>query len=183
MRFWGSSVSRPSGGGHEEPQVSPYTAAPFEAVGIFQGEHEGKSRERPDPLDLAQEPGFGVALPGDPLQLSVVFADALGERADLLQDGSEGRQKRLRDVLRGVLVEAPRRALGQAGPEGLDCPADVVDQLRAAIYQRLPGADDCHVGLGVLAPVLEWVQELRVHSSQARARFSASTSSVLRLLA
>ena len=44
---------------------------------------------------------------------------------------------------------------------------DVVDQLRAAIYQRLPGTDDGHMSLRVFAPVLEWVQELRVHSCQA----------------
>src|SRR5215218_7641305 len=99
-----------------QPQVSPYRAALLEAVGVFNCEHEGERRERPYALDLAQEPGFRVALPTDPLQLSVVLAYALGERADLLQDGTQGRQKHLRDVLRGVLVEAHRRALGQAGP-------------------------------------------------------------------
>jgi len=43
----------------------------------------------------------------------------------------------------------------------------VVDQLRAAIYQSLPGADDGHVGLGALTPVLERVRELRVQARQA----------------
>jgi hypothetical protein len=43
----------------------------------------------------------------------------------------------------------------------------VVHELGAAIYQNLPGADDGHVSLALLASVLEWVQELRVHSSQA----------------
>jgi hypothetical protein len=67
----------------------------------------------------------------------------------------------------GPLVEAPRRALGQAGPEGFDRSSNVVDQLRAASYQRLPGADDRQMSLGALTPVLEWVEQLRVHSSQA----------------
>jgi hypothetical protein len=68
-------------------------------VGILQGEHEGKRRERPDPLDLAQELGFWVVLLRDRLQLAIVLADALGERADLLQDWTKGRQKRLGNVL------------------------------------------------------------------------------------
>ena len=51
--------------------------------------------------------------------------------------------------------------------EGLHASPNVVYQLRAAIYQCLPRADDGHVGLGVLAPVLERVQQLRVDSSQA----------------
>jgi hypothetical protein len=58
----------------------------------------------------------------DLLQPPVVLADALGERSDLLQDGLERWQKRLRDVLGRPLVEGPCGALmGQAGPEGLDC--------------------------------------------------------------
>jgi hypothetical protein len=43
----------------------------------------------------------------------------------------------------------------------------VVDQLRAAIHQRLPRADDGHVGLGIFAPVLERVQQLRIEACQA----------------
>ena len=69
--------------GGYEPQVHSYTAALFEAVRILQGEHERERRERPDPLDLAREIGFGVAFFGDGLQLAVVLANALGERAYL----------------------------------------------------------------------------------------------------
>src|SRR5215210_6171310 len=58
-------------------------------------------------------------------------------------------------------------ALGQAMTEGLDRSSNVVHELGAAIYQRLPGTDDSHMSLRVFAPVLEWVQELRVHSCQA----------------
>src|SRR5215217_4576886 len=121
------SISRLLGGGHK-PQVCSYRAALFEAVGVLhQGQHEGQRRERSDSLHLAQELGFlWVALLGDCLQLALVVPDALGERADRLQDGSEGRQKRLGDVPRRSVVEAPGRALGQAGPEGLDCSSEVV---------------------------------------------------------
>ena len=80
-------------------------------------------------------------------------------------------------------MEAPSRALGQAMTEGLDRSSDVVHQLGAATDQRLPGADDGHMGLRVFAPVLEWVQELRVNSCQASQILQASILSVLRLLA
>jgi hypothetical protein len=43
----------------------------------------------------------------------------------------------------------------------------VVYQLRAAIYQRLAGTDDGHMSLRVFAAVLEWIEQLRVHSCQA----------------
>src|SRR5215211_4390391 len=72
------SISRLVCGGHK-PQVCSYRAAPFEAVGVLQGQHEGKSRERSDSLHLAQELGFlWVALLGDRLQLAIVVPDALG---------------------------------------------------------------------------------------------------------
>src|SRR5215208_25854 len=64
-------------------------------------------------------------------------------------------------------MEGPCRALGQPSSEGLDRSADVIDQLRAGTHQRLPGADDGQVSLGVFAPMFEWVQQLRVHSCQA----------------
>jgi hypothetical protein len=64
-------------------------------------------------------------------------------------------------------MEGPGRALGQAMTEGLDRPADVVDKLGAAIYQRLPRADDRHVGLALFAPVPQRIQELGIHSCQA----------------
>jgi hypothetical protein len=43
----------------------------------------------------------------------------------------------------------------------------VVDQLRAAIHQCLARADDGHVSLGLFAPVLERIEQLRVQTSQA----------------
>ena len=86
-------------------------------------------------------------------------------------------------MLGRFVVEASGRALGQAGPEGFDRSPNVVDQLGAATNQRLTRADNGHVGLALLAPVLEWVQQLGVHSSQASQILKASISSVLRLLA
>ena len=150
----------------------------FEAAGILQGEHEGQRRERSDPLDLPQQVRFWVVLFRDRIQLSVVGSDALRKRADLLQDGPKGRQKRLGDVLFGPLVEAPGRALGQASPEGFDRSTDVGDQLRGGTHQRLTRADYGHMGLGLFAPVFEWVEQLRVEARKSLARLSASTSSV-----
>jgi hypothetical protein len=43
----------------------------------------------------------------------------------------------------------------------------VVYELRAATDQRLPGADDGHMGLGVFASVLQRVQQLRIEACQA----------------
>jgi hypothetical protein len=92
-------------------------------VGLFQRQHEGKRRKRSDSLDLAQEVGFvWVVLLRDRLQLPLVAPGmrSLSEPISLLQDGLEGRQKRLGDVLLGSLVEAPGRTFGQeASPEGL----------------------------------------------------------------
>ncbi len=117
-------------------------------------------------------PGAGARFPGSVLwrwfpARARVVADALCQRADRLKDGPKGRPERLGDVLRRSLMEASRRALGQAGPEGLDRSADVIDELCTATYQRLPGADDGQVSLALFAPVLERVQELRVQASQA----------------
>src|SRR5215203_684519 len=123
--------------GRYQPQVCPHRAALLEAVGIFQGEHEGERRERPDPLHLAQERGFlWVVLLGDRFELSVVSADALGERADRLEDRLESRTQGLRYVLGCPLVEGPCGALGQAMAEGLDRSPNVVDQLTSCV--RVP---------------------------------------------
>jgi hypothetical protein len=164
--FLGVPLSRAVGSWHE-PQVRPHRAALFEAVGVLQGKHERERRQRPYPLDLAQELRFGVMLFAERFQLSVVLTDTLGERADLLEDRPKGWPKRLGDVLGGSLVEAPCRALGQASPEGLHGSPNVVHELRAAIHQRLPRADQGYVGLALFAPVLERIQELRINPSQA----------------
>src|SRR5215212_1951684 len=71
-----------------QAQVCSYRATLFEAVGIFQCEHEGECGKRSDSLDLAQELGFWVMLFRDGFQLALVVADALRERSDLLQDGT-----------------------------------------------------------------------------------------------
>jgi hypothetical protein len=52
-------------------------------VGILQGEHERERRERADSLDLAQELRFGVGFLGNRLQLAIVLADTLCQRAYL----------------------------------------------------------------------------------------------------
>jgi hypothetical protein len=65
-------------GGRHQPQVGPYRAALFEAVGVLHGEHERERGERPDPFDPPQQIRFWVVLFRDRLQLSVVLADALG---------------------------------------------------------------------------------------------------------
>jgi hypothetical protein len=59
-------------------------ATPFQAVEILQREHESFRRKCSDPLDLAQELGFGVGLFSDGFQLSIVFADALRERTAIV---------------------------------------------------------------------------------------------------
>jgi hypothetical protein len=43
----------------------------------------------------------------------------------------------------------------------------VVHELGAATDQCLPGADDGHMSLGLFAPMLYGVEELRIHSCQA----------------
>src|SRR5215208_2650378 len=70
-------------------------------------------------------------------------------------------------MLSGSFVEASRRTLGQPSAEGFDRSADVVHKLRAATHQRLAGADDGQMSLGVYAPVLEWVEQLRIKTCQA----------------
>jgi hypothetical protein len=99
------SISRLILGWHK-PQVRSYRSAPFEAVGIFQGEHEGKCCKRSNPLDLAQEISLWIAHFGDLLQLSVVIADALCQGADLLQDGTQSRHEYLGYMLGRFVVEA-----------------------------------------------------------------------------
>ncbi len=79
-------------------------------------------------------------------------------------------------------MKAPRWALGKASPEGLHGSPSVVNQLRTGADQRLTRADDGQVSLGVLTPVFEWVEQLLGSKRAKRARFSASISSVLRLL-
>jgi hypothetical protein len=69
-------------GGHK-PQVCSYRAALCKAVGIFQGEHEGKRGKRSDPLHLAQELRFGVMCIRDLLQLALVVANTLCQGAYL----------------------------------------------------------------------------------------------------
>jgi hypothetical protein len=63
---------------------------------------------------------FGVLLFSDSLQLSVVFSDAPCERADRLEEGPEGRQESLGNVLGRLVMETHRRTLGQMGSKGFD---------------------------------------------------------------
>jgi hypothetical protein len=58
-----------------------------------------------------------------------------------------------------LVMETPGRALGETCPEGLDRPAHMVDQLGADAHQRLPGVDECQVGLAVRVPVLYGIQQ------------------------
>jgi hypothetical protein len=111
-------------GGWHQPQVRSDRAALFEAVGVFQRQHEGKRRKRSDSLHLAQEVGFvWVVLLRDRLQLPLVVPDPLGQRADLLQDGLEGRQKRLGDVLSAALLwKLLAGHLGKRAPKDLTAP-------------------------------------------------------------
>jgi hypothetical protein len=64
-------------------------------------------------------------------------------------------------------MEAPRWALGQAMTEGFDRSAHVVYELRAATDQCLTRADDGHVSLGIFAPMLERIEQLRIQACQA----------------
>jgi hypothetical protein len=51
--------------------------------------------------------------------------------------------------------------------EGLHGSPDVVYQLRTGTHQHLARADYAHMGLALLAPMLEWVQQLRIEACQA----------------
>jgi hypothetical protein len=148
----------------------------------LQSEHEGKRCKRSDSLDLVQELGFWVMLFRDGFQLPIVFADTLRKRAARFQDGSKDWPERIGDVLRRFVVESHRWAFGQPATKGLDCSSNVVYKLCAGTPQRLTRADDGHMGLGVFAPMLEWVQELRVKTYQASQIPKASIRSVLGLL-
>lgn len=64
-------------------------------------------------------------------------------------------------------MEARRRALGQAGSEGLDGSPNVVDQLCTGTDESLARTQQRKVGLGLLTAVLEWVQQLGVEAGQA----------------
>jgi hypothetical protein len=64
-------------------------------------------------------------------------------------------------------VEASGRALGQASPEGFDRSSNVVYELRAATDQCLTRADDGHVSLGIFAPMLERIEQLRIKMCQS----------------
>ena len=66
-----------------------------------------------------------------------------------------------------LLVEARRRALGQAVSERFHRPAHVVDHLGAATDQRLARMDYRQVSLGVAASVLHRVQKFRIGPSEA----------------
>ena len=119
--FLGVPVSRLVGGGHE-PQVCPYRTTLFEAVGIFQGEHERERRERPDPLNLAQELRLWIALLGDPLKLAVVVADALCQRADLLEDGPRAGRSASGMCSEARLWKLLAGHLGKRAPKDLTAP-------------------------------------------------------------
>src|SRR5215211_6330240 len=127
-RTWPNQEEVTVRGAHFVQEDSPHEIG--EAVDTFVRRTEGAwpppSFTLNLPLQAATVLILWVALLGDCLQLALVVPDALGERADRLQDGSERRQKRLGDVPRRSVVEAPGRALGQAGPEGLDCSSEVV---------------------------------------------------------
>jgi len=100
-------------------------------------------------------------------QPTIVFADALRQRAYRLKHRAKRRPQRLGYMLGSLVVEAPGRALGQASPKGLHGSPNVVDQLRARTDQRLPGADDRQMSLGVLTAVFERIKQLRIQTCQA----------------
>ena len=92
-------------------------------MGILQGEHERERRERPDPLDLAQEIGFGVAFFGDGLQLAVVLANALGERAYLCSRmGPKAGQSASGMCSEALLWKLLAGHLGKRAPKDLTAP-------------------------------------------------------------
>ena len=110
-------------GGWHEPQVRPYRAALLEAVRIFHRGHEGERCERPDPLDLPQQIGFWVVLLADRLQLSVVLADALGERAYLCSRmGSRAGRSASGMCSEALLWKLLAGHLGNRAPKDLTAP-------------------------------------------------------------
>ena len=175
-------ISRLVGGWHE-PQVRPYRAALFEAVGILHGEHERERRKRSDPLDLAQELGFWGSAPwrSSPAaarssrmrSVSEPICSKTGSRAGKSASGM---------CSEALLWKLLAGHLGKRCTEGFDRSSNVVYQLRAATDQRLPRADHGHMGLGSSPRCLSGYKSFGSRRAR-RARFSASTSSVFRLLA
>jgi hypothetical protein len=109
--------------GRYKPEVRSHAAAPFEAVGIFQRKHEGKRCECSNPFDLTQEISFWVVLLADGLQLTIILADTLRQRADRLQDGPKGRPQRLRGMCSGALLwKLLAGHLGNLAPKDLTAP-------------------------------------------------------------
>src|SRR5215211_4294465 len=103
MRFWGSlSPDWPVAG--TSPRYAPTerlfskrwgsstVSTNVSAVSAVSGPIPSTCLNRP------QQIRFWVVLLADRLQLSVVVLDALGQRADLLQDGFQGRPECLGDV-------------------------------------------------------------------------------------
>jgi hypothetical protein len=101
-------------------------------------------------------------------EFALILPDTLFQLPDGLQQGAKSRHNLLWQVLGYFLVKTPRRALGQASPEWFHHCPDMVDQLRARVNQRLAWADERHMSLGVLTPVLERVKRLGIETGQAR---------------
>jgi hypothetical protein len=119
---------------------------------------EGQRRNRPHSRNLPQQPGLlRVAFLADSLYAPLVVPDSLGQRADGLNHVFEGFGEFGGQHIGDLFVEALGGARGQTSPEGLDRPPDVVDQLRASADQRVPGADEGQMSLGLLAAMLDGI--------------------------
>jgi hypothetical protein len=73
--------------------------------------------------------------------------------------------------------------LGNLPPKDLTASADVVDQLRAATDQCITRTDYGHVSLALFAPVLEWIEQLRIQARQASEVFGIDLIGLLLALA
>jgi hypothetical protein len=75
----------------DEAEGGSDLAALAKAAGTFKCQHEGQSCEGADTADLGERPSFGIALLAELLDLLVVVFDLLGEGADRIEDGQQGR--------------------------------------------------------------------------------------------
>jgi hypothetical protein len=135
------SISRLIHSGHE-PQVCSHRATLLEAVGILQGEHEGERCKRSDTLDLPQQTGFRIVLFGDLLQLALVVADALCERAYLCSKMGPRAGKSASGMCSAALLwKLLAGHLGNLPPNDLTAPlrwfTSCVRQLTSACLERI----------------------------------------------
>ena len=138
-----------------DAEVRADVAAPLEAAGIVDHEHEGERSQDADARHLSQELRHRVHVAAQALDLVVVLADRTAQRSDRGDDGIERRAQFLWDRLRRVSLETLRRTARQPLALGLHDAARAVDELRARFDEESPRPHDGEVPLHRLAAVAD----------------------------